>query len=341
MYYIFCGAYKSLFFALYIRNQGNKITVLTYNKDIIKYCQAENINCIEFQYIRSSVFTTYKLISLKRILDKIIKEVAFNTEDAFILLGDQKTYDAFYLAKEFSKKGRVYYKIPENISTKFKKSKFKPFFIRGDPIKLVLKSYYGLDLVYFRSDEKSPCFGVDKTFFNKHNMKEYLPDIDVEEAILETVKKIKSSYKEVDNLIIDQGLVISVLKFDTIKNLYEKLFELPIKFAFKKHPKITEYKSQNEEKYYNIFKNCDEIPKYIPVEFYGNNIKKNVISLYSTSLTTLSQLPHLNAISLLELVDWYDESYKNEWRERLNSTSNGKIHFPKTFEELKEILLKS
>lgn len=342
MIYIFCGAYKALMFALYIKNLGKRITIITYNKDIMRYCIEENIDYIKIEFIRPKVTSIYKVFTLKKVLDNIIKKIDFSKENAFILFGDAKAYDSFYLAQEFSKKGVVYYKNPDRKSKKYKAPKFKPIFFRGGIIRIVLKLILRLDLIYYRSDIRSPCFGIDDNFLKKNNIVEYEPNIPSEELILEAVKKSKSNFKEFDNLIIDDGGPLeNIIKFDSTIKLYEKLFRLPIEFAFKKHPKPTTQESQSDLSFYELFKHCEELPNYIPVELFCNNIKKNVISIFSTSLITASQLQHLKAVSLLELVDWYDESYKKELKNYLMKESKNKIIFLNGFEELKKILLNS
>ena len=54
MNYILGGAYKTLLFALYLKNiLGEEITIVTYSNIIIKYCKAEKINYIEFEKMLS------------------------------------------------------------------------------------------------------------------------------------------------------------------------------------------------------------------------------------------------------------------------------------------------
>jgi len=342
MYYILGGAYKGLLFALYLKNLGNKIVIVTYIEDIIKYCVAENIDYIKFEKIRPTVAAFYKVFALKKMLDNVIKEIDIGKENRFFLLSDSNAYDAFYLAKELSKKTKGYYKLTDGRLKIYKPPRFKPIFFRGAIIRFTLKLVLGLDLMYYRRDKKNPCFGVDDKFLKKYNIMEYAPDADVEELTLDAVKKYKSNHGEYENFIIDDGLLTGYVNFDSMKKLYKDLFELPLKFAFKKHPNLM-YKKTHSELYlsfYKEFKNCKEIPAYVPAELLFNNIKKNVISIFSTALITASRLQHLKTISLLELVEWYDKSYKKEWKERLIATSNNKILFPNNFEELKEILLR-
>ena len=339
MNYVFCGAYKALLFALYFKSLGEKTTVVTYNKDIIKYCTAENIDYIKFDFIRPKITSISKVFALKKTLDETLEKIDMENGDRFFLSGLAKGYDFFYLAKELSKKGVGYYKHTEGKVKKFKPPRFKPIFIRGGIMRLMLKLVMNLDLMYYRADIKSPYFGIDDEFLKKYNIVEFAPDTDIEELILEAIKKSKINYKEYDNFIIDKGPLSDYIKFDSIKRLHEKLFELPLDTAFKKHPSPIIQKDHSEAEFYEPFNRCDEIPRYIPAELFFNNVRKNVISLCSVALITASKLQHLKAVALLDLVKWYDESYKKEWRERLTKASDNKILFPSNFEELKEILL--
>lgn len=339
MIYIFGGGYKSLLFALYLKNLRKKITIVTYNKDTIKYCATENIDYIQFEKVRPKVTSIYELFTLKKILDGLIKKIDLGKEDCFILTGIALAYDSFYLAKELAKKGKVFYKIADRKFKKYKPQLHKPIFFRGAIFRPALKLILGIDIIYYEAN-KDPRLGIDENFLKKHDIEEYKPDIPTEEMIIEAIKKIKSNFREFDNLIIDDGGPLkNIIKFDSMMKLYDNLFKLPIGFAFKKHPSSKKHKGKAIMDFYDHFKHCEELPKYIPVELFCNNIKKNVLSIFSASLTTTSQFEHLNTISLLELVDWQNESYKKEFKDHLIMASKNKILFPKSFDELKEILL--
>lgn len=339
MYYVYCGSYFPLLFALYLRGQGKEIKIITGNKDVIKYCQTENINYIPLEFVMPTVTSLYRFYILKKKLDEIIEEHG-KKQDKFFLMGNIKTYDFFYLAKELSiRKNIVYYKPISRQLKKYKPSKSKPIFFRGAIMKFFLKQIMDLDLIYYEGSNGDPVFGVDEKFLKKYNILKYKPNISSEDLILEVVKKSKSNYKEYDNFIIDKGPLSNYITFDSVKRLYEKLFELPLDFAFKKHPSPIIQKDHSETEFYEPFSRCDEIPRYIPAELFFNNVRKNVISLVSDALVTASKLQHLKSIALLELVEWHRDPCKKELKEYLIEASNNKILFPNNFEELKEILL--
>ncbi len=340
MNYIIGGSYTTLLFALYLKNVlGEKITIVTHKEDMIKFCKDQNIDYIQYEKMDINIFSAYKIFTLKKMLNKIIKEIDINEKDRYFIAGIGKGQNYFYLAKELSKNGGIgYYKPTGDNLKRYVHSRFKPIFIRGDIIRILFKLFMGLDLIYYDA-HGVPCFGVNENFLKKYNIVEYAPDVDIEELIFDVAKKSKINHIECDNLIIDPGLPTNITKFGSITKLYNLLFELPIDFAIKKHPRAAQQENKYDNPLYNLFKHCDEIPIHIPVELCCNNIRKNMIAVYSISLTTASKFKHLKAISLLELVEWHNESFKRDVKKMLIKKSNNKILFPKNFEELKEILL--
>jgi len=194
-----------------------------------------------------------------------------------------------------------------------------------------------LDLTYLTVADV-PMFGIDEYFFKKYSIKNYPLKLSQEELIFDVAEKNKLRSKNYDNLIVDEGSLHNILKPGSLKKVYKKLSKISIKYAFKRHPRPTEDHSLSNSVSYDLFKNCEEIPRYIPIELLFNSIKKNVISVYSAALYTASQFKHLNAVSVLELVDWCNDSFKNEVKEHLIEKSSGKILFPKDFDELEKIL---
>ena len=54
------AAYFAWLFALSLKNKGEKITVLSFSQDVIKYCADENIDYIKLKYIRPSFYSIKK-----------------------------------------------------------------------------------------------------------------------------------------------------------------------------------------------------------------------------------------------------------------------------------------
>ena len=319
---------------------GEEITIITYSKVIRKFCEVENIPHIDFEKIRPTVTSLHKIFTLKKTLDDLIKKIDVKEDDEFFLTSNTKAYDSFYLAKELSKKGAtVFYKATDLEGRELKRFKppwYKPIFIRGDFIRILLKIFLDLDLMYYDT-HNVPCFGIDDKFLKKHNIKEYDPEHPVEDLIFKGLKAGNKKFKEYDNLIMDQGPIANVIIFNSLKDLYKKILELPVEFAFKKHPSsIAE--TEFEKSYYKLFKHCKELLNYMPIELFLNNIRGCAISVCSVSLITASKFP-IKSISLLELVEWHNKSYKKEWKEHLSKASKNKILFPTSFEELEKLLL--
>jgi len=342
MIYIYCGSHLSLLFAVSLKNKGNEITAISSSEDVKKYCNDENINFIKLEYIRPTLLSIHKLFKLKKMLNNTLEKIKCSKGDIYFLTGTVKGYESYYLAKELFKKGfDIHYTVVSGL--KFKKLKnpwYKPIFIRGIITRLALKLILGLDLKYY-TNQSGPLLGIDDKFIKKYNFKKYEHNISNEELILEVAKSSKSSNKTFENVIVDQGSFGDVLKPGTIKNLYKKLSEIPVEYNFKKHPVPTAKDSLSDDPTaYDIFKHCDQVPRYIPVELLINNINNSIISIFVPALVTASHFDHLKSISLMELVDFTDESYKKKIKNSLIEKSNNKIQFPSSFEELNNMLLK-
>ena len=342
MNYVYCASHLPLLFALSLKNQGKKISVITFSEDVIKYCTDENIDFIKLEYIRPTVSSLHKIFKLKKMLNDVLEQMKCGEDDCLFLTGTMKGYDSFYLAKELSKKGwKIYNTDPAGIEfKKFKSEGYKPIFIRGTILRIAFKLILDLDLKHY-TGRGVPFIGVDNKFLEKYNIVDYPLDYTHEELIIDVAKNIKSSYKICENLIIDQGSFGDILKPGSIKNLYKSLLDIPVKYTFKKHPGPTAKDSLSDIATIDLFKNCDEVPRYIPVELLFNNIQNSIISVFSAPLITASHFKHLKSISLIELVEFNDASYKEKVKNNLIEKSNNKILFPTSFEELKNILLKS
>ena len=354
MNYVFCGSYGDLFIALDLKKSGKEITIVTYSEDIKEYCITVNIKFIYFEIIRPGFRLTVNpitliwlvmkalrdVVNLKNSLDTLIREINFREEDSFYILTRLIAYEEFYLAKKLAKKGKgtVYYSQIAWKDFKIYKAKFTRVFFENLFTKYLLRIFLGLDLIFYDLNSV-PRYGINDKFFQKNNIIKIAHDRDYVEFILDIVKKTETGQKRYDNLLIGESSgIISIMKYDSIRNIYEHLADLPVEFVLKKHPKHGEVKLQIEILYEELFKNCEELSEYTPVELFLNNIRKNVIAIASTPLIVASQLDHLRAISLLELVEWYHESYKSEMRNSLIKASKNRIIFVKDFQELKEIL---
>ena len=339
MNYIFCPSYSSVFFALHLKNSGKEIKIITDNISVKKYCRTADIECIYFDYIGVPITRPYKVLILKSIMDNLIKKIGVKKEDNFYLLDNSFTINGFYLAKKWSKKGNVYFNNLERSFNIYKENKHLnlnlSFLARMD-LKYLFKIFMGLDLIFLEVNS-APIFGINDKFLVKNKIKKISLNKNLKELQLDAMRKSHIKQKECDNLIIIEGLVSGIVNGASVKKMYENLLKIPYKFAVKHHPRVIMIEKSGDM-FEEYFIDCEEFPNYIPVELLFNNVRKNVISIFSTSLIPASQLEHVKSISLLELVEWTNPSYKKEVYDFLIKESNNRIIFVKSFEELSKLL---
>lgn len=336
MNYIFCPSYGSVFFALHLKNSGKEITIITHNISVKKYCGIADINCIYFDYVGVPITKFYKIFILKSRIDNLIRRIDIKKEDDFYLLDNSFDISAFYLARECSKKGNVYFNVIGKKFNAYTENRYlcMSFFARTY-LRYLFKMFLDLDLIFLDVHHK-PAFGINDKFLKKNKIKKFSLNKNLNELQLEAMIKNHIKLKEYDNLIATDGNFSGIANEVSLIKVYKNLLIHPQKFAVKYHPRVL--KTQKLAKYEKVFMNCDEFPDYIPVELLLNNIRKNVISIMSTSLSAASQLEHLKAISLLELVEWNNPSYKSEVKNWLTKQSHDRIIFVKSFEELNNLL---
>jgi len=269
MNYVLCNAYQELFFALQLQNSGEDIAVVTYNKDVKKYCTATNIACLYFETIRFNFRLTVRPIRLIRLgmktlreavilksrLDNLIREIKFGEEDRFYLLAKEVSYEGFYLAKELSKKrrGTVYFRNILWRKSKIYKAKFNQRFLEHLVVRYLLRLFWGLKLISYDTNS-NPRFGINDNFLKKNKIVKIAPDRDFEELVLDVVKKTKTGQKQCDNLLIgESSVILGVIKYDSIREVYKNLADLPIVFTLKKHPNWRAVNSQIDVLHEELF----------------------------------------------------------------------------------------
>ena len=354
MNYVLCNAYQELFFALHLKESGEDITVVTYNKDIKKYCIAAHIACLDFETIRFSFGLTVRPVllarqaartlrevsTLKRRLDDVLKKINLKEGDSFYFLSKEVCYEGFYLAKELSKRGKGTVNFVDILwrESIIYRARFNRRFLDHLIVRYLLRLFWGLKLMSYETSGY-PRFGIDDRFFKENKIAINAPDRAFEELLLDVVKKTKTELKQYDNLLIgESSVIIGIISYDSIKEVYRNLAGLSVEIVLKKHPNWREEKTQIDVLYEEFFRDWEELPEYIPVELSFNNIRKSVIGTVSAALITASQLEHLKAISLLELVEWYNQAYKNMVKNDLIKKSKNKIIFVRDLAELKQIL---
>ena len=338
MNYIFCPSYASIFFALHLKNSGKEIKIITNNISVKKYCRSADIECIYFDYIGVPITRPYNVLILKRRLDNLIKKIGIKREDNFFLLDNSFTINGFYLAKEWSKKGNIYHNNLGRSFNIYKENKHLNLsFLARTSLRYLFKIFMGLDLILLEVNCR-PVFGINDKFLVKNKIKEFSLNKNLKELQLDAMRKSHIKQKECDNLIITHGTLSGLIIEESVKRMYKNLLKLPYKFAVKHHPRVIKHEKSGDVFEKKLLIGCEEFPDYIPVELLFNNVRKNVISMCSTSLIPASQLEHIKAISLLELVEWNNPSYKKELKDYLTNELNNEIIFVENFEELNELL---
>ena len=336
MNYVFCAAYASVFFALYLKNSGKEIKIITDNSGIDKYCRTAGIDCIYFDYLSVPTIRFYRMFALKNRINNLIKEIDVKEDDVFYLLDRAFDISQFYLAKEWARRGSVYFNLTGRVFDAYTESGYlNPRFLARTVSRYLFRIFLGLELVFVDVNHR-PVWGIDDRFLKNNRISDYSLDKTFTELQLDAMRKSSVEMGEYDNLVISDGHLSGIIGEDSLIEVYGKLLRLPCEFVVKCHPRVL--KNHELEGYERLFADCEQYPDYIPVELLLNNIRKNVISVFSTSLGSVAQLGHLKAISLLELVNWEHESYKKEIRTWLMKESNNRIIFVETFEELNKLL---
>jgi len=327
MNYINCPSYDPLFFALYLKDKGKDIFIITRNHDVQKYCEFTNISSIFLTQPVLSIKTLGSLFSFKKEADDFFNGLNLSPEDRFYFFGNEHTIEGFYLAKLFSEKCEVLNPCILNFK-EYTGQLFNFDGIKHQIGRKIFKQHLGIDLI-FKDWKKHVAYGIDEDFIFKHNIVKF--DCDYFQTIKSgVIKNNQIKLKQYDNLI-DGGMFIceGVIKESSLKEVSNFFSSSMDSFVVKNHP----FFKPNS----NYLKGCEEYPTFIPIEFLFGNIKKNFIAIYCQALKSASQFPHIKAISLLEMVEWESKEFKQEIKAiLLEGTPN--IIFPKTYKELGELL---
>ena len=338
----------------------------TTNESIKKFCGTMAIECITFEHpalylglhrplfikpypllrgvyrvIRSGyrlLKSIYQLIKLKKILDSLLRKNTITKDDNLIFFTSVMSYDVFYLAKEFSCRGNVYIKdIAKGLKAYTRKSpryfNYWDIIILRGGLKLILQ----LNLILYDLGWKI-TWGIDEGFLKKYHIEQLSIDKDYRAVQLDVMNNMKIIEEEYDHIIVGQypGVLLWVT-YDSFEEMYKKLVGLKTEFILKMHPSVREGE-RSEKTVHKYFSCWERLPDYIPVELVLRNIRKTVLSIDSDALLAAAEFKHLKAISLLELVEWKDGSWKTWCKNNLIKKSNNRIIFPRDFNELERLI---
>ena len=267
MDYIFCPSYADIFFALYLKNSGKEIKMITDNQSVEKFCRNADINSVYFEYITVPTTRPYKMFTLKIRMDNLIKRIDIQKGDVFYLLDDAFDISAFYLAKEWAKRGNAYFHVLNRRFDAYKETGYLNLsFLARTSVRLLLQVFLGLDLIFFDAHGR-PIYGIDDRFIGKNKIKRLSLNKSLYELQLEAMRKSPVKFREYDNLITTQSMSELADEASLIE-IYNKMLELPCKFAVKYHPRPLE--NTVLDRYEELLKKCEELPDYIPAELLFN-----------------------------------------------------------------------
>jgi len=347
MNYIFCPSYEPLYFVLYLWNSGQKdIKIITYNTDVALFCNHLGIEVIYFEYRVVSIKNVFKglyaLYNLKKSIDRTVEDTNTKREDKFYLLGSGFSYPGFYLTKKFSKKCYAYFKHISFVDFSYAKE-VKNFFsgnyLKVQYLRYLIRLVLGINLtIYYAGNVRMRRYtvGIDGNFLKKYRIRKLDFNKSLQELRSEAMAKQKKIIKEeYDTMVAYEWLSESSVSQKSLRIMYDTLFSILSNYAIKEHPGLIKEKSTQENR--DSLQTCQRLPTYIPSELLFNNIKRNIISIISSTLISAANVQRLQVISLLELVQWKDRACKKYWKDYLTQRSN-RIVFVHDFEELEGLI---
>jgi hypothetical protein len=317
--------YAMLMFALYKKNKGYEVTIITINANVNKFCEKVEMKSIYFKKQPISLRHVKNIRRYKRNIKNILKNLDVVSFEAFYFIDNAIALEAFYLVRLLKDKLPIYYykTIEFNDIYNFK---FTATWFYAELNILLYKIVLGVNLV-LKDINNKPEIGIDAVFYEQNNVMKIQEELDFYQLKEYVIRNNKIDITSYDVMFADQG----VLRGIVIKNELEPIFQMfqneNIDIVIKEHP--------NFKQEINVFGDIPKYPDYIPSEFLFNNINKYVISVYSETLVSASKQSHLKAISLLEIVDWENEDYKNQVKQNLINKSDNKIIFVDSIDELK------
>lgn len=331
--FIYCPSYGSLFFALYLKQNNFDIRVITHNESIIKFCNKVSIPVFDFQYPKINLlFNPINYLRVKKNLDQFIKTLEFSKLDQFYLFDNAFEIFGFYITQQCSKKSNVnFYLLGREFPYYNAKRKFDfPYIIIYIQL-WIFRIMWGLYLV-IRNGHGNPIFGIDDTFIKRNHILWYPLNKNLIELKMEVVNNFSIPIPNYHILIASDGNMVEIVNEKTVCELYHEIGLTYSSLVVKSHPRV-KFDTINDPIEASL-NNFEQIPEYIPVELVLKNIKKCVISVFSSILPYAVKMSNIKAISLLDLIEWNDEEYKIKVKSMLIQESNNKIFFPQSIQEL-------
>jgi len=293
------------------------------NHNIIKYCEEIGLKYFEINQFKNKDLLYKKNIILSEV-DKINKII----DGELYFSHTQWDIFCFLMVDKLKTKKNIYFL---NFESEYNLSSFKISlnYLKIWVQKKILAFNFGFELEIKEIGGKY-LLGITKDFFKDSGIQIIDNKLTYKNEIINTVKKYSISEDRIRNLYIDDGVNFYKEHLDLLDNTELINILNDNKFYFKGHP------TSNSSNFY--FAKCISLKTEMPVEFYLPNVSNIVISVISSSLITASYFEDIKTISLLELVKWNSESYKEKMKKYLQSESTGRILFPNTVDDLKRLL---
>ena len=350
MNYVYCPAYGALYFALHMLNKGDSVTVITANESIKRYCGFAEIRCVSLSHYEIANFPSllsgfHQLVARRRYLDRCLKSLDVRKEDRFYAVGAHAGYSGYYLAKQWAKRGRAY------VTTEFDSVESWPIDVHISPhleryvrrlkrAQMIVRLVLGLRLKIFDVKAAKLTLGIDDEFLRDHGITR-IPLGFPEGLRMEAIEKSVIEIGRFDNLMAaGYPAILGVATANSLAELYRRISAFSSEVVVKPHPVVTGYEKRQDD-VADFFKGFRLLPPFIPVELLFNNVNRNVLSVQSTALISAARMQHLNAISLMNLVEY--KEHRMPWadvhRKMLREQSGDRIIFVRDFEELERLLL--
>ncbi len=335
MKYIYSPSYPSIRLICYFIQQGEEITVISPNLDIIKLCHFMKWPVISFDYeIKSKprtrdLWNPIKVLRFKKDLQKRFEQISAQCKDGTFYF-TVKCIDiiGLDLAARFATERRdlnVTYWCEgggEDASKRVLPNNLRGFLYLLS-CNLLYKPYF-----HFRRVSSGTYIVAQRDFLTKYGINELTtPNIHA----MDVYKGMACAIPPVSHVIFGgYSLEMSAMIYDIedLKENYDFIRKNVPDVYYKPHPGPSKLESFFDN--YNIF------PAYIPSEFLVGNAKV-VIAAATTSMNYLAK-SGVTCISILDLIRTKEGFEKKAWKQKMLDESDGKIRFVQSREELQAYL---
>jgi len=337
MKYIYSPSYPSVRLICYFIQQGEEITVISPNLDIIKLCHFMKWPVISFDYEMKSKPRTWdlwnpvKVLRFKRDLQKRFEQISsqctngtlYFTVKCIDLVGldliarfaeQRKDLDVTYWpeGKEDASKRVLPSNIRELLYLLLYNLMYKPYF-------------------HYRRVSSGTFVWAQGNFIAKYRINELTsPDVHA----IDVYKGLAMSTNSLECAIIGgYSLKMSDMIYDVedLKESYGFIKQNVPDVYYKPHP--------GSDKLDRFFDDYNIFPAYVPSEFLVKSVKV-VIAAATTSMNYLAK-SGVTCISILDLIRTKDGFDKKAWKQKMLEESDHRIKFVRSREELKEHLLRN